>query len=98
MTEKGELMIASNSGSQPPHIAFTSPNVVFVVSTKKIVPDLMAAMDRLHKHVMPLEDIHMQQLYKIPGTFLSKLLIYYGENPMSPRKITVILLNEDAGF
>src|SRR3990167_7298171 len=37
LTEDGEFIIASNTGSQLPHVVFTSPNLIFVVSTKKIV-------------------------------------------------------------
>ena len=44
LTETGEFLIASNTGSQLPHIVFTSPNLIFVVSTKKIVPTLADAM------------------------------------------------------
>ncbi len=36
LAETGEFIIASNSGSQLPHIVFTSPNLLFVVSTKKL--------------------------------------------------------------
>ena len=40
LSETGEMLIASNSGSQLPHITFSSPNVIFVVGTQKIVPTL----------------------------------------------------------
>jgi len=36
LAETGEFVIASNTGSQLPHIVFTSPNLIFVVSTKKL--------------------------------------------------------------
>src|SRR3989344_3801845 len=56
LAETGEFIIASNTGSQLPHIVFTSPSLIFVVSTKKIVLTLADAMKRLEKHVLPLED------------------------------------------
>src|SRR5487761_2201177 len=31
LTEGGEMLIASNSGSQLPHLAYTSPNLILVV-------------------------------------------------------------------
>jgi L-lactate utilization protein LutC len=97
LTETGEAIIASNTGSQLPHIAFTSPNIIFVVSTKKIVPSLEEGMRRLEQHVVPLEDAHMQSLYHI-GTALNKILIFKGESKMIGRKITFVLIEEDLGF
>lgn len=97
LAQTGEFVIASNTGSQLPHIVFTSPNLIFVVSTKKIVPTLADAMKRLEEHVIPLEDAHMQKLYGV-HTFPSKIVIFNRENPMMGRKVKMILVNEDLGF
>ena len=97
LTEGGELLIASNTGSQLPHIVFTSPNIIFVVSTKKIVPSLLEAMKRLEEHVVPLEDKSIMEKFKI-HTMLSKIVIFKRENPMMGRKVRMILVNEDLGF
>lgn len=79
LTENGEMIIASNTGSQLPHIAFTSPNLIFVVSTKKIVPDLVAGMERLSQHVVPLEDKRLMEKYG-SHTAPNKVLVFNGEN------------------
>lgn len=97
VTEDGEFIIASNTGSQVPHIAFTSPNLIFVVSTKKIVPSLTEAMKRLEDFVVPLEDKHMMGKYGI-GTGLNKIIIVKGENPKLGRKVRMILVEEALGF
>jgi L-lactate utilization protein LutC len=97
LAETGEFVIASNTGSQLPHIVFSSPNLVFVVSTKKIVPTLADAMDRLMKHVVPLEDVHMQEKYGF-NTQVNKIVTFENENPMMGRKVRMILVNEDLGF
>ncbi len=97
LAETGQFLIASQSGSQLPHIVFTSPNLIFVVSTKKIVPTLPDALTRLMEYVVPLEEKHMQQKYGF-GTAPNKIVIYNGENPMMKRKIRMILVNEDLGF
>lgn len=97
MAQTGELVIASNTGSQLPHIVFSSPNLIFVVSTKKIVPTLPDAMNRLMEHVVPLEDVHMQQKYGF-NTAVNKIVIFNNENPMMGRKVRLILVNEDLGF
>lgn len=97
LTQSGDFLVASNSGSQLPHLAFTSPNLILVVSTKKIVDDLAMAMDRLEKHVIPLENDRMMEAYKMP-TSLNKILISKAENPAMGRKVTIILIEDDLGF
>ena len=99
LTEAGEILVASNTGSQLPSITFNSQNLIFVVGAQKIVPTLEDAFKRLHEHVMPLEDARMKGVYGPQGgTFLSKLLIYYGENASSKRTVTVIIVRESLGF
>lgn len=97
LTEAGEFIIASNSGSQLPHVAFTSPNLIFVVGTQKIVPTLSDAMKRLEEYVLPLENERMQKLYGVP-TAVNKILIFKGENPALRRRIHFILVKETVGF
>jgi hypothetical protein len=97
LMENGEFIVASNTGSQLPHIVFTSPNLIFVVSTKKIVPNFSEAMKRLEKYVVPLEDKHMKEKYGV-GTSLNKVVIFKNENPMLGRKVYVILVEENLGF
>ena len=97
LTEAGDMVIASNSGSQLPHIVFTSPNLIFVISTKKIVPDFSEAMNRLDKHVIPLEDKRMMSAMNMHTT-LNKIVIMKGEAPFMGRKIHVVLVEEDLGF
>lgn len=97
LAESGEFVVASNSGSQLPHIVFTSPNLIFVVSTKKIVPTLTDAMTRLEQHVVPLEDKNIMEKYKM-HTMVSKIVIFKRENPMMGRKVRMILVNDNLGF
>jgi len=97
LAETGEFIIASNTGSQLPHIVFTSPNLIFVVSTKKIVPTLADAMNRLNEHVIPLEDKRAKEAYGF-GTAANKVLIFNGENSKMQRKVMMILIEEDLGF
>jgi L-lactate utilization protein LutC len=97
LAETGEFIIASNTGSQLPHVVFTSPNLIFIVSTQKIVPTLEDCFKRLHDHVIPLEEIRMQKAYGL-GTAPNKIIIFNGENLKSGRKIRMILVNEKLGF
>ncbi|OGK19144.1 hypothetical protein A3G67_02630 [Candidatus Roizmanbacteria bacterium RIFCSPLOWO2_12_FULL_40_12] len=97
VTEEGAYIVASNTGSQLPHIAYSSANVILVVGTQKIVSNLDEAVKRLEEYVVPLEEVNMQQKYGV-STNISKLLIVKNEHPMTGRKITMILVKEKLGF
>lgn len=97
LSETGEFIVASNTGSQLPHVVFTSPNLIFVVGTQKIVPSLAEAMKRLEEHVIPLENENMQQKYGM-DTMLSKIVIFKRESPMMGRTVRMILVEEQLGF
>ncbi|TSC67029.1 MAG: hypothetical protein G01um101466_814 [Parcubacteria group bacterium Gr01-1014_66] len=97
VAETGQLVIASNSGSQLPHIVFTSPNLIFVVGIQKIAPDLDAALLRVREYVLPLEDKRMKDV-GMGGSAISKLLIFEREPVFLGRKVHVIFVNEKIGF
>ena len=97
LAETGEIVIASNTGSQLPHVVYTSPNIIFVVGTQKIVPTLSDALKRLEEHVVPLEDERMMQAYNM-HTNQSKVLILRYEAPFNGRKIKLLLVKEKLGF
>jgi L-lactate utilization protein LutC len=97
IAETGEVVIASNSGSQLPHIVYSSPHLVFVVSTKKIVPTLHDALERLEKHVVPQEDARMMSV-GYGHTYQSKTLILRRDPEFLGRKITFIFVKENLGF
>jgi len=97
VTETGELLIASNTGSQLPHLVFTSPNIVLVVGINKFVPTLADAFKRVEEHVIPLEDERMKQVYGF-GTTWAKSVVLHKENPMMGRKIHIVIVNEELGF
>jgi hypothetical protein len=97
VSENGDIVIASYSGSQLPHIAFTSQNIVLVVGTQKITPTLNTALTRLDEYVLPLESARMKEI-GMGGSFISKLLILKKEQPFMGRKFHIILVGEKLGF
>lgn len=97
ISETGEIVIASNSGSQMPHLVYTSPNLILVVSTQKVMPTLDAALARLREHVYPQEDARMKEA-GMGGSFISKLLIINREPSFMGRKVHVLFVNEKLGF
>lgn len=97
VSQTGEVLIASATGSQLPHLVFTSQNIILVVSTKKIAKDFSEAMTRIEEHVVPLEDERMKSV-GYPGTVYSKLLVLRSEPAMMGRKVTILFVKEDLGF
>jgi L-lactate utilization protein LutC len=94
VTSDGKLLIASASGSQLPLAAYGADQVVFVVGTHKIVPDLEAGLQRIEDHIVPLEDARALAAYGM-NTLFAKLLVFYKE---MPGRVTVILVDEQLGF
>ena len=91
------MIIASNTGSQLPHIVYSSPNVIFVAGSQKVVPNLEQARKRLYEYVLPLEDARMMEAYK-SHTRVSKEVLFHGESTFTGRIIRLILVEEKLGF
>jgi hypothetical protein len=96
ITEAGQTVTASLSGSQIPSYAYSSPNVIWVAGVQKIVPTLDDAFRRVREYVLPLEDKRMKSL-GLPGSMIGKILIFERE-PLPSRHISLILVNEKLGF
>jgi len=95
VTEDGHVLIASNTGSQLGPYASGAGKVIWVVGAQKIVKDINEGLQRIQEYVVPLEEEHMQSLYKV-GTAVSKLLIVNKE--IRPGRITIIIVKENVGF
>ena len=97
VTETGQLVFASNTGSQLPAYAYGANHVIWVVGTQKIVPDLDTAMKRIYEYILPKESERANKAYNITsGSFVSKLLIINKEIKLG--RAIVILVNEVLGF
>jgi hypothetical protein len=97
IAESGEMVVASMSGSQLPHLVFTSQHLVFVAGTQKIVPTLDAALMRVKEYVLPLEDARMKSAGQA-GSMIAKLLILMQEPAFMGRTVQLILVKEKLGF
>jgi len=94
ITEDGQALIASASGSQLPNYVFGANHVIWIVSTKKIVKDLNDGLKRIEDYVLNLEDERALVAYGSHSS-LNKILIYRKE---TQKRVTVIFVKEDAGF
>ncbi len=95
VTEDGQVLIASNTGSQIGPYAAGAGKVIWVVGAQKIVRDLDEGMRRIDEYCLPLEDERMRQAVKV-GTHLRKILIVKEE--MRPDRTTLIIVKEKLGF
>jgi LUD domain len=95
LTEDGTFVVASNTGSQLAPLAFGAGEVIWVIGSQKLVPDLETAMERLEAHTLRLENVRMQGLYGTDSE-IKKLLIIHKE--FRPERFTVVLVKEPIGF
>lgn len=95
ITDNGQVMIASNSGSQLPAYAYGAAHVIWVVGAQKIVKNIDEGMKRIYEHCLPLEDERAKKAYGV-GSGVSKLLIINKEK--TPGRLTLILVEEELGF
>lgn len=95
VTEEGQIMIASATGSQLSAEAYSGGKIIFVVGTQKIVKDINEGLRRIYGYSYPLEDKRAQKAYGM-GSGVNKILIINKE--VMPGRITVILVKESLGF
>ena len=94
VTEDGTLVAASATGSQLGPYAMGAGRLILVVGSQKIVPDLDAALERIHEVVFPYEDARVRSTLGV-GTKLEKVLLLRGE--WAEGRTTVILVREPVG-
>ena len=95
VTENGEIVIASNTGSQLPGYAFGASKVIFIVGTQKIVKNINEGFKRIREYTLPLESERLKKIYGVPSN-ISKVLIINKE--INPDRIIIIFVKENLGF
>jgi hypothetical protein len=94
ITEDGQVLVASASGSQLGPYAATAEKVIWLVGSQKIVPDLNTGFRRLQMFSYPLEDVRAREKYNMPS-FLGKILIF---NEERPGRINIVIIRKPIGF
>lgn len=94
VTQDGQVIVASASGSQFPNYAYGASNVIWVVGSQKIVKDLNEGLERIEDYTFHLEDERALEAYGANSS-LNKLLITRKE---TGGRITIILIKETVGF
>jgi acyl-CoA hydrolase len=94
VTQDGQIVITSASGSQIGPIASGAGKLILVVGSQKIVPDLDAAFRRIRDYVFPYEDARLRETMGI-GTKITRTLIL--EQDFMPGRTTIVLVREPIG-
>jgi L-lactate utilization protein LutC len=94
ITDDGQIVVGSGSGSQLGAYAYAGGNVILVVGHQKLVGDLDEGLRRVHEYSLPREYVRMQGA-GFPGSLLAKTLIIHHE---PSARINVILVPETLGF
>lgn len=95
ITQKGEVLIASNTGSQLPAYAYGAEKVIWVVGTQKIVKDINEGMKRIYEYCLKLENQRALKAYGVKSS-VNKILIINKE--IIPQRINIVLVEEKLGF
>lgn len=95
VTEQGQLLIASMSGSQLSAGVSGAAKVIYVVGTQKLVANLNDGVRRVYEYTLPLEDQRALDAYGVNSS-VNKLLIINQE--ILPGRISIVLVNENLGF
>jgi LUD domain len=93
VTDDGEILVASGSGSQLGAYAYAAGKLILVVGHQKLVRDVDEGLRRLREYSLPREYERMQSLGH-PGSALGKTLILHQELSGRTR---VILVPETIG-
>lgn len=94
VTEEGQLVFASASGSQI-GVFSAAGRTIWIVGAQKLVPDLAAAFRRIYDHCLPLEDVRARAAYGRPSAVAKSLIV---ERELQLGRSSVILVEEAIGF
>jgi hypothetical protein len=94
VTDDGQIVVGSGSGSQLGAYAYAGGNVILVIGHQKLVRDLDEGLRRVREYSLPREYARMQSV-GYPGSLLAKTLIIHHE---PSGRIRVILVPETLGF
>src|SRR6267378_3583549 len=93
VTDDGQIVVGSGSGSQLGAYAYAGGNVILVIGHQKLVRDLDEGLRRVREYSLPREYARMQSVGR-PGSLLAKPLVIHYE---PSGRIKIILVPETLG-
>jgi hypothetical protein len=94
VTEAGQMILVSASGSQIGAVSAGAERLILVVGSQKIVPNLDAAFQRIQEHVLPYEDARLVEMLGIHTAWTRTLIL---EREFTPGRTTVVLVRDPVG-
>ena len=98
VTEEGEAVVTSGTGSQLPAYLYGASHVLWVIGTQKIVKNVAEAMNRIKEHLIPLESVRARKAYGLPDTWNTNPSKTVVINQEAPDRIHIIFVNQKLGF
>ena len=95
VTEQGNVLVASATGSQLAGYASSAGKVIWVVGSQKIVPNLEEGMKRIEEYTLALEDERALNAYGV-NSAINKMLIINRE--ANPARTTMVIIKENLGY
>jgi hypothetical protein len=94
VTDSGEIIVGSGSGSQLGAYAFSGGHVILVIGHQKLVSDIDEGLRRVREYSLPREFARMQGIGRAGSVLAKTLIISYEPSA----RISVILVPETLGF
>jgi L-lactate utilization protein LutC len=95
VTEDGQVLVASNTGSQLAPYAASAAHVIWVVGAQKIVRDMEEAVRRIEEYAYPREDERLREAKGVPSGVNKVLLI---QKEIQPGRVTMVIVKEELGY
>jgi acyl-CoA hydrolase len=93
VTERGQIVMTSATGSQIGPIASGAGKLILVIGSQKVVPDLDAAFRRIEDYVIPYEEDRLNVAHGVAK--MNRTLILEGDH--TPGRTTIILVRQPIG-
>ena len=93
VTEAGQIVMTSATGSQIGPIAYGAGKLILVIGSQKVVPDLNTALRRIEDYVIPYEEDRLNVAHGVAK--MNRTLILEGDH--SPGRTTIILVRTPIG-
>jgi acyl-CoA hydrolase len=93
VTERGQIVMTSATGSQIGPIAYGAGKLILVIGSQKVVPDLDTALRRIEDYVIPYEEDRLNVAHGVAK--MNRTLILEGDH--TPGRTTIILVRTPIG-
>ena len=93
VTQAGQIVMTSATGSQIGPIASGAGKLILVIGSQKVVPDLDTAFRRIEDYVIPYEEDRLHVAHGVAK--MNRTLILEGDH--TPGRTTIVLVRQPLG-